>query len=65
MRGLLLNYALEQAYHKGDRVPVIKGTRTKPVSEKRLLAEREVYTNMPLDDEAGVAQKLRNLHLGK
>ena len=63
MRGLLLNYALEQAYRKGETVYLRKGTDTKEVSERRHLAQRDIYTNSALDDESTVAKKLKELKL--
>lgn len=43
MRGLLMNYALDEAYKNEEVVKVRKGTRVREISEKRMLAEREVY----------------------
>jgi hypothetical protein len=35
MRGLLMNYALEQSYAKGEVVKLIEGTKVKYVNAKR------------------------------
>jgi hypothetical protein len=51
MRGLPMNYALEQSYAKGEIVKLIEGTKVKYVSAKRFKEERDVYSTAPLDDE--------------
>lgn len=38
-----MNYALYEAHKNGEVVKVRKGTRIKEISEKRMLAEREIY----------------------
>jgi hypothetical protein len=43
MRGLLMNYAVDQAYKNGETIKIRAGTKVKEVNERRLLAEREVY----------------------
>lgn len=37
MRGLILNYALEQVHDQGDPLKVVKGTKVKEVTKERLL----------------------------
>ena len=61
MRGLLMNYAVDQAYKNGETVKVRQGTKVREVTERRLLAERLVYQNNPLNDEDGVAKLIDNM----
>jgi hypothetical protein len=43
LRGLLLNYAVDYAYKNDESIKVRKGTKVREVTERRLLAEREIY----------------------
>ena len=52
---MLVNYAVDQMYKNGEVVKVRQGTKVKEVSEKMLLAERDVYKNSGLNDEAGIS----------
>lgn len=51
LRGLLLNYAVDYAYQNDETLRVRKGTRVKEVSERRLLAERDVYQQAGVNEE--------------
>ena len=42
LRELLLNYIVHNAHKHGKSLPVVKGTKTREVTEARLLAEQKV-----------------------
>jgi hypothetical protein len=40
---------------------VIKGTKVKEISRERLMAERDIIANAPLDDIKGVRKQIKAL----
>ena len=61
LRELLLNYIVHNAHKRGKPLTVVKGTKTREISEARLLAERKVLEEGELSKPADVDAALRAL----
>ena len=54
LRELLLNYIVHNAHKHGKPLTVVKGTKTREVTEARLLAEQKVLEDRELSKPAEI-----------